>query len=471
MTNLNTFLPQAEQVATLIDDLMIEELGLMAPAAYELNWRDKRVYLVASYDPLMLGRSLKAYENPEIARRLRSALGMPVRINKDTGTRYVVLMHGALSLPTSMMFPTEGAVLDVFRLGIGLKGEIQLTARNLRNVMIGAGQGSGKSTIEHLLVYQMMDFGWKLYLADPQSHTFNPDVWNRIAAMPVAGSQQDMLKILEAIENEMTDRVMKFQMSAQDGIPPEDIDAYNIPGVAPVPLPRIGFLIDEANYFLDSKSILNRLADLLRQGRKWGLHIVVGGHEWHKDTVPGKVNDLLQTRIALNSLSGPVVLRNHHWGKWVEGRASGRGVLKTNVFEPMQFYKVDDSLLRTKLLSGNTSERPSPIPAREADLVRRALAEADGRMTTALLMQWGMSERDARELGARYEARGWLAKDPKRDNARFVTDELSTLTDNFCPNALTVQTAQTTLDGVQTHVQTNPNPQTERFPTLTENSV
>ncbi len=450
MNNLSAFLPQAEQVAATIDDLMIDELGLMPPAAYELNYRDKRIYLVASYDPLAMGRSLKAYENPEIARRLRSALGMPVQINKRTGTRYIVLMHGAMSLPKHIDFPIDGAMRDVFRLGVGLKGEVRISARNLRNVLLGAGQGMGKSSIEHLLAFQMLNFGWKLYLADPQLHTFNPDTWNRIAAMPVAGSQNDMLKVLEAVESEMADRIFKFRLSAKDGIPPADIDAYNADGVAPEPLPRIGFLIDEANYFLDNRSIFARMADLLRQGRKWGLHIVLGGHEWHKDAVPGKVNDMLQTRIALNSLSGGVVLRDHHWGKWVEGRPPGRGVLKINTFEPMQFYILGDEPLRGQLQSGEARiSKLSPIPAQEVDLVRRALAEADGKMTMGLLMQWGMSERDARELATRYEARGWLEKDPQRENARFVTDALIALLAEFSPNvqtAQTVQTAQSTVD-------------------------
>src|SRR3990172_6752089 len=135
MTSISAFLPQAEQVAAVIDDLMIDELGLMAPATYELTARDKRLYLIASYDPLMLGRSLRAYENPEIARRLRSALRMPVHINKETGTRYVVLMRGTLSLPKSVPLPSGYMEKNIFRLGVGLKGEIALPARHLRNVI------------------------------------------------------------------------------------------------------------------------------------------------------------------------------------------------------------------------------------------------------------------------------------------------------------------------------------------------
>jgi hypothetical protein len=67
-----------------------------------------------------------------------------------------------------------------------LKGEIAPKASRLGNVIIGASQGAGKSNIEKLFAYQARQAGWKLYLCDPDGHTFNPDIWNHIAAAEVA---------------------------------------------------------------------------------------------------------------------------------------------------------------------------------------------------------------------------------------------------------------------------------------------
>ena len=451
MANLSQFMPQAEAAANLIDALMQEQVGLQPPAKYELNSRGGRVYLVAHYDPLTLGKSVKAYEDPDLLRRLRVMLGMPVQVTKETGTRYVILMQGSLRLPRSVSFPETPGTLDIFRLGVGLKGEISLSARDLRNVIIGAGQGMGKSTILYLLTIQMLDFGWKLYLADPQSHTFNPDLWNQFAAMPVAGSQADLLKVIEALESETADRVMKFRMASLDGTVPDDIDAYN--ATAAEPLPRIGFVLDEVNFYLDNKLILNRLADLLRQGRKWGLHICMAGHEWHKDDVPARLNDMLQTRIALNSLSGTIVLRNHQWGKWVEGKPPGRGVLRTNSYEPIQFYQMDGNPVQ-KRLAAPGAHRVSPIPASEVPYIRRAIEETQGKMTMGLLTGWGMSQEEARTLGTRYELRGWLEKRKEEGNARFVTEKLLLLMAEFHPNPQTPQSPQTAYEVPQTVPQT-----------------
>lgn len=449
--NRQALLPQADEIAGIIDNLMIDELGLMAPTAYELKERDKRVYLVGHYDPLMMGRSLKAYENPEIERRLRSAIGKPVHINRSTGTRYVVLMLGSVSLPKVAIFPDGPYVLDVFRLGVGAKGEISIHARDLLNVMIGAAQGSGKSTILDLLTYQMLQFGWKLYLADPQQHTFSPGIWNARTAMPVAGSHTDMIKVMAAIEGELATRALLFQQAAQGGNPPKDIDAYNALGLEP--LPRIGFVSDETNFYLENKAIFHRFAELLREGRKFGLHIVAAAHEWHKETVKSGVNDLFNTRIALNSLSGPVVLRHYQWGRWVEGRQPGRGVLKTNKFEPVQFYLLDKMVHELK---EPTDVRP--IPDDEIDLVKRSLEEADGKMTETLLMQWGLGQRAARELTMRYETNGWLTKDPERSNAKCVTPKLLDILGLSRTNAQTPRTAQTPLQDARTDVQTGPYP-------------
>src|SRR6185503_2242636 len=139
MINLSTYVSRAQDVAEVIEALMLDELNLQAPSEFTLKARDDRVYLIASYDPMQLGRSLRVYEHPDIARRLRMALSMPVTITKETGTRYVVLMSGALKLPKSVNFPDGYLRADVFRLGVGLRGEVIMPARYLRNVMIGAG--------------------------------------------------------------------------------------------------------------------------------------------------------------------------------------------------------------------------------------------------------------------------------------------------------------------------------------------
>lgn len=247
--------------------------------------------------------------------------------------------------------------------------------------------------------------------------------------MPVASSPDDLLEVLDRLHGEIADRAALFRAIADGGIPPADLDAYN--AIAQEPLRRMMLLVDEANSFMDDKRVFRSLADLLRRGRKWGLHIVLGGHEWHKDVVPSSVNDMLQTRIGLtvaNEETAQVVLRSRRWGKWVLGKPAGRGVIRIDQYQPMQFYLVTDELER-EWLSGAT-QPVSPIPEDEARIVQRVLDENDGKMTAGMLTLWGMGHREARNLVERYEARGWLVKDPSQGNARVVTEKLT----NILPN-------------------------------------
>ncbi|RJP51158.1 MAG: hypothetical protein C4583_09215 [Anaerolineaceae bacterium] len=440
MSDLQKFYPIVAKVAEVVDYMMVEEMGLMPPEQYDVNERDDRVYITASFNPLALGRSLKAYEHPDVARRLQSAMGgLPVTITRKTGTHYVILLTGKISLPRTVEFPGFGE-RDVFRLGVGLRGEVSVPASRLQNVIIGAGQGAGKSNIQALLVHQARAFGWKLYLADPDGHTFNPDVWNSMASAPVASSPADLLLVLDRIAGELADRVALFRQAANGGIPPADIDAYN--EVASNPLPRIAFAVDEANSYLGDKRVFAQMADLLRRGRKWGLHIFLSGHEWHKETVQAEVNDMLQTRIGLTVASeqtSAVVLRSLMWGKRVMGKPAGRGVMRTNRYEPMQFYLVTEKMEREWL--GQTVVTPEPLPEKEAALVMRAIQDAEGRMSIPLLREWGLEEREARSLVEMYELRGWLEKDPQQKNARFVTAKLALLVSN-CQTGQTVSSTQ-----------------------------
>jgi len=437
MTDLQGYLPIAEKAAEVIDFMMIDQMGLMPPMKYELGGRDNRAYLVASFDPLELGRNLKPYENQDVARRLSEALArLPVVITKRTGTRYVVVLSGRPKLPKVVEFPGFGEQ-DVFRLGVGLKGEASFHADEMRNVIIGAGQGAGKSNILHLLMYQAWQFGWKLYLADPDGHTFNPDIWNKIAAEPVASSPEDVNKLLDRLSGEIADRIALFRQAANGGIPPADLEAYN--ALVDEPLARIGLFLDEANTSLGDKRVFGKVADLLRRGRKWGLHIFLAGHEWHKENVPAEVNDMLQTRIGLTvatAESSQVVLRDAGWGKWVLRKPEGRGVLRVGKYMPLQFYLVPEEMERT-WLSG--VEAPKPLPDEEMEIVLRSILEEEGKMTMGFLTDdCGLSDTQARKLAERYEARGWLEKDPENKNARFVTGRLRAL---LATNSQTPQTA------------------------------
>jgi hypothetical protein len=411
----------AERLVSVIERTLAG-LRLYPPRQYALKERNGLWWLDCVFDVAAAGRTVEVYERA--AHTVGAAIGRPVYTSNHVGMRYGILLSPKPRLPQRVDLPSDGVTLDVFRLGVSLRGEVTVSARAMVNALIGASQGAGKSNVMHLFAHQALAFGWKLYLADPQSHTFNPDRWNGLAAMAVAGSVDDLRKVLDAVEGALADRVAQFRTAAQTlGLIPADLDAYN--AQIETPLPRIGLLVDEANTYLVDRRILQRLADLARQARKFGIHLVLAGHDWRAQDVPRELSAMLPTRIALavaDSTSARVVLDNERWGKWLIGKPPGRGVLKLGQFVPMQFYLAGD------LPQG---EHVLPLMETERQIAEKALAETGGKISLDVLMGWGLGQREARRLQDAWKSRGWAEIDPARRNGLYITSKLTGLIDKL----------------------------------------
>jgi len=142
-----------------------------------------------------------------------------------------------------------------------------------------------------------------LYLCDPMSNTFVPELWNRVQAVayPVAESPPQLLEMLGALEAECNRRAQLFRAIAHGQIPPEDLEGYN--ALSQEKLAPMILIADEFNTFANASEVLEPLTDLARRGQKWGLLIVLAAHSWRSRDIPRATADLLQSRIVfrLNS--------------------------------------------------------------------------------------------------------------------------------------------------------------------------
>ncbi len=426
----------AAKIAEVIQRVMAEELKLEPPAEYWMTEDGQFRWLIAVMDVQRLHGSIAKYTHDGVRHQLSTAIGgLPVALSNSTGLRYGVLLSGRPKLPRAVDFPGIPTERDTLRLGIGLRGEVTLHAKKIVNMIVGGGQETGKSAFLRMAAYTARAHGAKLYLADPMAHTFNPDVWNSVAAMDVAGKRSELLRLLARMQAEVEERSVLFRQAAQGGIPPEDIDAYN--ATQDEPLPRVWLMGDEMNTYLSDKNVQEQIADLARVGRKWGVHLILAGHNWRSEDIPRGLSAMFPTRLCLrvaDDTSGRVTLDDHRWGRQaMKFKNPGRAVLHAGTYQTMQLYKVT-SAQELEWMTGVTGEPLSPLPDDEMKIVERALSETNGKMTISLLMEWGTQEWSARSLLERYELRGWVEK---RDNARWVTRKLADLLSN-------AQTAQTT---------------------------
>jgi hypothetical protein len=320
--------------------ILSEEMKLQYPQRFILTEHGKFTWLLAVMDDLNLGGSMNKYVHTSTLHRLSTALdGLPVLLSNHSGLRYAVLLSEKPRLPQSVAYPEEVNALDMFPLGVGLAGNIHVHAKQIVNMIVVGAQDSGKSMVLRALAHTARMHGSELYLADPVQHTFNPDLWSKSAY--VLHSTAIFLKVLERLNAEIEKRSELFRVAGR--VPAEDLDAYNsLTGEA---LPRVWLIADEANTFLASKAVQERLADPARIGRKFGIHIVLAGHDWHEYTVNRGLTSYFETRLCLrtsNDTTGRIVLDDVMRGKrTMNFRQPGRAILRLRgQYHDLQLYNV-----------------------------------------------------------------------------------------------------------------------------------
>ena len=333
---------KAQECAQVLCHILSDEMKLQYPKRFLLTEHGQFTWMLAIMDDLNLGGSMTKYIHESTLHRLSTALnGLPVLLSNHSGLRYAVLLSDKPRLPQSVDFPGELSGLDVFPLGVGLAGAIHAHAKQIVNMIVVGAQDSGKSMLLRALAHTARLHGSDLYLADPVQHTFNPDVWGKVAV--VAQKNGELISMLDRINQEIVSRSAIFRESAEGGIPPEDLDAYN--KLTGKTMPRVWLIADEANTFLAAKPLQERLAEPARIGRKYGIHIVLAGHDWHAYTVNLGLTSYFETRLCLrtsNDTTGRIVLNDAVRGKrTMNFREPGRGILRLrSQYQDVQLYNV-----------------------------------------------------------------------------------------------------------------------------------
>jgi DNA segregation ATPase FtsK/SpoIIIE-like protein len=425
----------AKTIATVLDQRTATDPAMIR--RWLLTENGARVWLFGVLDDKRLP-SLAPYTSGETLHHLTTALrGKPVLVSNTTGLRYAVLLSRQPQMPKKVAFP--GLERDHVRLGVDISGrEKRATWQSLGHVLVAGKNGSGKSTFNRLLVYQALAEGHRLFLADPHGTTFPMLERHPSLFCPVVRDGAGALEMAQRALGECRNRSDLFRQT--DGFP-EDLDEYNrlVTKSGGDPLPRLVLILDEFNMLADEEPDLIEVTKMLgREGRKFGVNLIFSSHGLTLNEI-GRVRNQVQTVFAFRTDASRNVLKKLSVGPAKDLPARHPGLAFTNRWGLVQTY----FLPKEKLIQSQ-NQPLAAISEKERALVQRALREVDGKMSipdvSAWVKQagWGgqFSDWKLRKLLKAWELKGWLKKDPERDNARFVTDMLAEIATNQ-------QTAQT----------------------------
>ena len=216
----------------------------------------------------------------------------------------------------------------VLVLGESYTGPVTVNLAHIPHILLGGSTGSGKSVLLKLLLMQALHKGAEVYIADFKGGVDFPKVWHEKCRM--CFDEDTLLDTLNRLTDALEQRKSEF---AALGCP--NIDAYN--ETAEWPLPRIIFACDEAAEMLDKtgadserkkllSQIENRLSTIARQGRAFGIHLILATQRPDATIIPGQIKNNMDFRACgrADSVLSQIILDNTSAAEQIPKDARGR---------------------------------------------------------------------------------------------------------------------------------------------------
>ena len=214
-------------------------------------------------------------------------------------------------------------------------------------ILLGGSTGSGKSVLLKLLLLQALHKGAEVYIADFKGGVDFPDVWHEKCRM--CFTEEDLRDTLDRLVEDLEHRKSAFKAL---GCP--NIDAYN--ETAEQPIQRIVFACDEVAEVLDKtgadserKKLLaqieNRLSTIARQGRAFGIHLILATQRPDATVIPGQIKNNMDFRVCgrADNVLSQIILDNTSAAEQIPKNARGRFI--TGDGTVFQAYLFDEGQL------------------------------------------------------------------------------------------------------------------------------
>lgn len=184
--------------------------------------------------------------------------------------------------------------------GLGLRGNIQFDLTKIPHALIGGSTGSGKTILLKCLLYQCHKKGAQVYIADFKGGVDFSASWKK--TFTFITEEAELLSCLTDLADELNSR--KQSLTQRDC---ENIQVYN--EKVDTPLKRLIFACDEIAEVLDKTGlskekkavvleIENKLSILARQGRAFGIHLILGTQRPDANILAGQIRNNLDFRIC-----------------------------------------------------------------------------------------------------------------------------------------------------------------------------
>ena len=216
----------------------------------------------------------------------------------------------------------------VLVLGESYTGPVTVNLAHIPHILLGGSTGSGKSVLLKLLLMQALHKGAEVYITDFKGGVDFPKVWHEKCWM--CFTEENLRYTLDQLV-----AVLEYRKNAFKALGCPNIDAYN--ETTEQPLPRLIFACDEVAEMLDKtgadnerKKLLaqieNKLSTIARQGRAFGIHLILATQRPDAMIIPGQIRNNMDFRVCgrADSVLSQIILDNTSAAEQIPKDARGR---------------------------------------------------------------------------------------------------------------------------------------------------
>jgi len=249
------------------------------------------------------GIPLLEWENKRA--KIEAALNIyAVKIKEGASKRRILLYSVPAGSGLSQVLYWDDSYLSadsfVVVLGESLLGRVTVNLAQIPHILLGGSTGSGKYSLLKLLLMQSIKMKAAVYIADFKGGVDFPGIWRSYSEIII--DEKELLDTLTILVDELERRKYLFKQSDC-----ANIDGYNQKTGAR--LPRMVFAFDEIAEVLDKtgldkqgkeliSQIENRLSTIARQGRAFGIHLILATQRPDANILAGQIRNNIDCRVC-----------------------------------------------------------------------------------------------------------------------------------------------------------------------------
>lgn len=291
--------------------------------------KDNPRLTVFEYDPC--GLSLDEWEDKRV--KIEAALNITIAKMEWAEGRKIIRVHAvpaASDYPTLLRWQDDYLSPDSFVLVLGesLLGPVTVNLAHIPHILLGGSTGSGKSMLLKLLLMQALHKGAMVCIADFKGGVDYSRNW--IGACTMVFTETELLEELDKMVRMLEQRKEAFRIEECP-----NLDAYNRKLGCHVP--RCIFACDEVAEVLDKtgrskedkellSQIESKLATIARQGRAFGIHLILATQRPDATIIPGQIKNNMDFRVCgrADNVLSQIILDNTSAADQIPKDASGR---------------------------------------------------------------------------------------------------------------------------------------------------